>query len=141
MFGFKKKKESVADNIRQFILEKSDEARTVDLTSEEGSRYIDNLKTMSEILGNVEKADNLRKSIAKDIGVAVISSGVDAGVRAGIEYGRERNEVKMQGMRSEAREDELVACLAQENGYNGMNIEKINSSPTLKKYWNQSIKP
>lgn len=141
MFGFKKKKESVADNIRQFILEKADEARTVDLTSEEGSRYIDNLKTMSEILGNVEKADNLRKSIAKDIGVAVISSGVDAGVRAGIEYGRERNEVKMQGMRIEAREDELVACLAQENGYNGMAIEKINSSPTLKKYWNQTLKP
>lgn len=141
MFGFKKKKESVADNIRQFILEKADEARTVDLTSEGGSRYIDNLKTMSEILGNVEKADNLRKSIAKDIGVAVISSGVGAGVQAGIEYGRERNEVKMQGMRISAREDELVACLAQENGYNGMAIEKINSSPTLKKYWNQTLKP
>lgn len=141
MFGFKKK-ESVADNLRQLILDKTEEAKAnVDLYSEEGSRFVNNLKTLSEVLGNVEKADNTRKSIAKDIGVAVISSGVDAGVRAGIEYGRERNEVKMQGMRIEAREDELVACLAQENGVNGLAIEKVNTSPTLKKYWNQSIKP
>ena len=135
-----KKKVRASDRIEEYLQRCADELEEEELGSERATSIISSVKIMTEAKANLDKADQYKLTMAKDILCAVASSTVEGGLKMAGDVIKSKTDIETQQMRIEAREDELAICLAQENGLYELSTEKINSSPTWKKYQNQTIK-